>query len=333
MFTEDLAAIDQLRADAINVQEPHQSGVRKLAKYAAQLQWIGGKFPIDIGADFTWYLALGYNSGKPVTQNNLQFERANILYNLVALYSQMATTSRRGASATGLKTACSYYCAAAGVLKYLRESVIPELRSTPPEDMDAMALACLEQLMLAQAQECFWLKAVQDKNKDSVIARLAASVSDYFDAAAEFGMKASSIRSEWTSHMSAKHCHFAAAAQYRQACDCLERSKYGEEVARLKDSLDFVNEALAQGRHLNKQVLGDLLELKEKVAGVLKGAEKDNDLIYLCTATRYNEMANAVADGIRHGTTGSITPENIKSLDGVFKDTERRFRRHEYALG
>lgn len=311
MFSADLAAIDQLRADAINVQEPHQSGIRKLAEYAAQLQWIGGKFPIDIGADFTWYPALGYNTSKPVTQNNLQFERANTLYNLASLYSQLATTSRRGASAAGVKTACNYYCAAAGVLKYLRESVIPELRSTPPEDMDAMTLACLEQLMLAQAQECFWLKAVQDKNKDSVVARLAASVSDYFDAAAEFGTKSSSVRSEWIHHMNAKHYHFAAAAQYRQACDCLERSKYGEEVARLKDSLDCTNEALAQGRYLNKQVLGDLMELKEKVTSVLKGAEKDNDMIYLCNSTCCGELANVMADGVRSGATGSITSENI----------------------
>ena len=87
--------------------------------------------------------------------------------------------------------------------------------------------------MLAQAQECFWLKAVSDKNKDSVIARLAASVSDYYSSAAEFGEKSSSVRKEWTSHMEAKCRHFGAAAQYRQAQDCLEKSKYGEEVYRL----------------------------------------------------------------------------------------------------
>lgn len=81
--------------------------------------------------------------------------------------------------------------------------------------------------------------------------------------------------------MSAKHHHFAAAAQYRAACDCLERSKYGEEVARLKDALDAVNEALKEARYLNRVVLGDLQGLKEKVADTLKGAERDNDLIYL----------------------------------------------------
>lgn len=48
MFRNDLEAIDVLRREAVNVREPHASGVKKLQAYAAQLVWIGGKFPIDV---------------------------------------------------------------------------------------------------------------------------------------------------------------------------------------------------------------------------------------------------------------------------------------------
>ena len=48
MFKHDLEKIDLLRADAVNSLEPHVSGIRKLTAYAAQLVWIGGKFPIDV---------------------------------------------------------------------------------------------------------------------------------------------------------------------------------------------------------------------------------------------------------------------------------------------
>ena len=48
MFKHDLEKIDILRADAVNSLEPHVSGIRKLTTYAAQLVWIGGKFPIDV---------------------------------------------------------------------------------------------------------------------------------------------------------------------------------------------------------------------------------------------------------------------------------------------
>lgn len=48
MFIRDMEAIDKLRADAVNSLEAHTSGIRKLTAYAAQLVWIGGKFPIDV---------------------------------------------------------------------------------------------------------------------------------------------------------------------------------------------------------------------------------------------------------------------------------------------
>jgi hypothetical protein len=48
MFAEDLLIIDRLRTDAVNVREPHVSGISRLVTYAAQLKWIGGKFPIDV---------------------------------------------------------------------------------------------------------------------------------------------------------------------------------------------------------------------------------------------------------------------------------------------
>jgi hypothetical protein len=48
MFKQDLEVIDALRRDAVNVREPHNSGIKKIAAYAGQLSWMGGKFPIDV---------------------------------------------------------------------------------------------------------------------------------------------------------------------------------------------------------------------------------------------------------------------------------------------
>ena len=214
------------------------------------------------------------------SQNNIRFELANILFNLAALYSQLAVSLNR-TTPDGLKAANNYFCQSAGVLGYLRSEVIPDLRSTPPEDMDTMTLECLEQLMLAQAQECSWSMAIKKGYKDALIAKLAAKVSDFYDQSAEFGTRSDIISTEWIHHMTAKHHHFAAAAQYRAAWDCLEKHKYGEEVARLRDSLACANEGLKEGRWINKAVLGDLNQLKMKVSEDLRTAEKDNDIIYL----------------------------------------------------
>ena len=52
MFVKDLEAIDKLRADAVRSLDVHVSGLKKLTAYAAQLVWVGGKFPIDVGTRY-----------------------------------------------------------------------------------------------------------------------------------------------------------------------------------------------------------------------------------------------------------------------------------------
>jgi len=237
----------------------------------------------QIGADFTWYPALGYNIERPLVVNNLKYELLNILYNLAALYCQLAVATNHG-DVDGLKTAAGYFSHAAGVLTYMKNSILPGLDiPNPADDMDEATLESLIQLMLAQSQECFWMKAVTEKYKDATIAKLAARLSDLYNLAGEAAMKSEAVSSAWIHHMSAKHHHFAAAAQYRASLDCLEKRKYGEEVARLKDALACSNEGLKEvrGGYLNKTVQEDLNGLKRRVEEDLKRAERDNDVIYL----------------------------------------------------
>lgn len=242
-----------------------------------------------MGANFTWYPSLGYNTDRPITENNIRFELANVLFNLAAMYSQLGLASNR-ATGDGLKSAANNFCFAAGVYKHLRENVVPDMKTAPPEDMDPATLQALEALMLAQAQECFWQKAVKDGMKDAIIAKLAAKVSDLYNDANEWSLKTDSVRSEWIHHMNAKHHHFAAAAQYRAACDCLEKRKYGEEVARLRDSLTCAMIALNETKWINKMVVADLNGLKNRVSEDLKRAEKDNDTIYLIPEPSKSEL-------------------------------------------
>lgn len=240
---------------------------------------------MQIGVDFTWYPAFGYNKERPTVLNSLRFELASVLYNLAALYSQLGISSNRSTSG-GLKLASNYFCLAGGVIQYIKENIIPEMELTPPADLDYSTLECIQQILLAQAQECFWQKAVMDRYRDSSIAKLAAQTSDLYGLAGDWGVKSEAINSEWIHFAKAKHHHFSAAAHYRQACDCLEKKKYGEEVARLSYSIVCVQKGLKEAKNLNKLVTEDLKSLKIKVAEDLKRAENDNDVIYLCKSCR-----------------------------------------------
>lgn len=71
--------------------------------------------------------------------------------------------------------------------------MLPELRDEPVEDMDVVTLQSLEDLMLAQAQECFWQKAVMDGYKDASIAKLAARVSDLYSTAGDWAIQSEAV--------------------------------------------------------------------------------------------------------------------------------------------
>lgn len=231
-----------------------------------------------------------------VIQANLLFERLSVLYNIAALYSQLATSQSR-TTAESLKRACLYFQQAAGTFEYLAQQA-NDLRLPPGvvvEDFSEATVEAIKYLMLAQAQECFWQKAVLgasesvqhadlDHLKDGLIARLSTQVSEFYEQSLTAAMTSVNIPSDWITHITAKKLHFYSAAQYRKSIDAVSgatRGKYGEEVARLKEALRNVDRALERKNFLGKGVRDDLLGLQNILRQASETAEKDNDLIYL----------------------------------------------------
>ncbi|NXM82152.1 RHPN2 protein, partial [Oenanthe oenanthe] len=88
-------------------------------------------------------------TGVPVCQQNLLLEKASILFNIGALYTQIGTRCNRQTQA-GLENAVDAFQKAAGVLSYLKET----FTHTPSYDMSPGMLNVLVKMMLAQAREC-----------------------------------------------------------------------------------------------------------------------------------------------------------------------------------
>lgn len=249
-------------------------------RYFDQLSVIAPKFPTDIDSNFVWYGTLGYNTSGGIRSSSITFERINVLYNAGAIYSR-AASANAASEGEGAKKAYQYFQLAAGVFRYLVDEVLPEYHEQLPIGLDYNTVEALNALMLAQAQECFWLRAVGDSMKNQLIARLAIQVSDYYGTALEFARKSDVIRSEWLSLIECKRYHFEAAAQYRAALDCLDRGKYGEEVARLQQCVRACNMAVSVSKYVVPAVVESVKGLADKARSDLARAEKDNDLIYL----------------------------------------------------
>lgn len=135
-----------------------------------------------------------------VAHPDLNYERAAVLFSLAALYSSLGANESRK-EGESIKRAIAAFQTSAGILHYLFTEVVPLIshffvgmnaRNADPDLKPAM-LACLREAMLAQAQECFWQKAVIDRLKDGTIAKLATRVSDLYGDALDFAANGVSV--------------------------------------------------------------------------------------------------------------------------------------------
>ncbi|OSD06599.1 BRO1-domain-containing protein [Trametes coccinea BRFM310] len=285
----DINHWEQLRAEATN-GGVHVDRVNALISYHAQLVYILTKLPADIGLEIPYAPAFN-SSALPITLKSLIYERAAVLFNLAALYSQLGSAEDRS-KPEGLKQAIKFYQSAAGSLAYLHDSVLPQLQASVGSTDDIVEFTgpfvkTLEYLMLAQAQECVWQRAVMDNYKNGLIAKLAAKVASFYGTAVQHVKGAgSSIRrafpSSWIAHLETKHLHFQAAAQYRKSLDDLEAHHYGNEIARLSEAHSYAKQGydVARRGSIAQAVLQDIKSLLDIVQKNLARAERDNDLIY-----------------------------------------------------
>ncbi|XP_061670831.1 rhophilin-2 isoform X1 [Syngnathoides biaculeatus] len=186
-YNEDGASYEEELADLMDLRQScrtpsrSEAGVELLAKYFNHLPLVESRFfspTHHSGIFFTWYDSF---TGVPVCQQNLSLEKASILFNMAALYSQIGTRSDRQTTA-GLREAISAFQKAAGILNHLKET----FTHTPSYDMSPAMLAMLIRMMLAQAQECLFEQLALPGLRNEVLTLLkmaqeAAKVSDTYD--------------------------------------------------------------------------------------------------------------------------------------------------------
>ncbi|CAG8486941.1 3280_t:CDS:10 [Acaulospora colombiana] len=226
----------------------------------------------------------------------------------------------------GVKRACQHFQFAAGCFKHLKDSIVPEMRIAPTMDMSPATLDVLINMMLAQAQECFWQKAIHEQLKDGTIAKLASQVSDYYEAAHELTANnpdvAKMLGQNWVMHLKVKSWHFIAAAEFRKSSECISQNKYGEEIARLQVAEGYVKRGFEQSKYLGDAVVKDLESLRNVILSSLSRAVKDNDIIYLNTIPSASSL---VAIGRANLANPNVLPEvgdpiplmNEKSILGM----------------
>ncbi|NP_001088054.1 rhophilin-2-B [Xenopus laevis] len=160
-YSEDASEYENELADLMDLRQAcrtpsrDEAGVELLVSYFQQLGYLENRFfppSRNIGILFTWYDSF---TGVPVSQPNISLEKASILFNIAALYSQIGTRCNRQTK-IGLEEAVTTFQKAAGVLNYLKET----FTHTPSYDMSPAMLGALIKMLLAEAHECYFEKMI-----------------------------------------------------------------------------------------------------------------------------------------------------------------------------
>ncbi|KAL1722637.1 BRO1-like domain-containing protein [Schizophyllum commune] len=296
----DIAEWEKLRRAAIGTSV-HANRAKDITRYHAQLLRIQSKLPADIGLPIAYGAAFADPNALPITLNDLRFERAALLFNLAALYSQLGASEDRS-TFDGIKRAMAYFSASAGTLAYLKSSALPKLPPPPdtlaptsplipytdyPLDLTPGFVTGLYHAMMAQAEECFWQKAKMGRYSSMEAIRGATpSIKHLFPTVSNICCDSSRDNSfcvqSWLAYIETKQYHFEAVAHYRMSLVEGEASRYGKELSYLTEALAAEKKAydIARKGRVVQAVARDVQTFLDVIQKDHARAERDNDLIY-----------------------------------------------------
>ncbi|XP_040492922.1 programmed cell death 6-interacting protein isoform X1 [Ursus americanus] len=266
--------------------DKHEGALETLLRYYDQICSIEPKFPFSenqICLTFTWKDAFDkgslFGGSVKLALASLGYEKSCVLFNCAALASQIAAEQNLD-NDEGLKIAAKHYQFASGAFLHIKETVLSALNREPTVDISPDTVGTLSLIMLAQAQEVFFLKATRDKMKDAIIAKLANQAADYFgDAFKQCQYKDTLPKyfyfQEVFPVLAAKHCIMQANAEYHQSILAKQQKKFGEEIARLQHAAELIKTVASRyDEYVNVK------DFSDKISRALTAAKKDNDFIY-----------------------------------------------------
>ncbi|KAG5240442.1 hydroxyproline-rich glycoprotein [Salix suchowensis] len=283
---DDLQTVKQYRSDLERQPDPSPTSRRDLLqKYFKALCLIETRFPISPDNDhintvtFVWYDA--FKQKQKASQQNIHLEKAAVLFNLGAVYSQIGLSFDR-ATVEGRKQAIHAFIAAAGSFAFLRDNAATKasMGTSTTVDLSVECVGMLERLMLAQAQECVFENTIAKGSTPGVCAKISRQVGLYYEEALA-ALSVASLKDHfdkgWIAHVQLKAALFYAEACYRYSLELHEKEEIAEEIARLKSGSSMLSEVKKSSRGAAAQLLDAISKLEANINRNLDRAVKEND--------------------------------------------------------
>ncbi|XP_022152294.1 vacuolar-sorting protein BRO1 [Momordica charantia] len=287
---DDLQTLKNYRSDLERQSDPSPTARRDLLQsYFKALCLVETRFPISPDKDhinsvtFVWYDA--FKQKQKASQLNIHLEKAAVLFNLGAVYSQIGLSFDR-ATVEGRRQASHAFIAAAGAFAFLRDnaSTKASIGTSTTVDVSVECVGMLERLMLAQAQECVFENTIAKGSTPGVCAKISRQVGLYYEealAALNAAPLSQHFDKAWITHVQLKAALFFAEACYRYGLELHEKENISEEIARLKSGVAALTEAKKSSKGAAAQLLDAMNKLEANLNRNLERAVKENDRVYL----------------------------------------------------
>lgn len=164
-----------------------------------------------------------------------------MLFNVGAVCSEIAGTQQLDTD-EGLKTAAKLYQQAAGIFAYIRDNSLTATRNDCTFDLYPETLSLLSAIMLAQAQEVFYHKAINDKIKDMIVSKIAAQCTEYYADAMKLLMsndQLKDLQKYWLNVLAGKQALYHAMSEYYRGEHEKSDKRFGESIARMTVCIFF----------------------------------------------------------------------------------------------
>ncbi|KAL0895130.1 hypothetical protein ABMA27_013582 [Loxostege sticticalis] len=287
-YSNEIHQLEGLRSAAVR-PSLDSAGLSALVRYFCQLRALQSRFPMvkgqPVACTFAWK---DLYANMSCSLADIRFEMACILYNIGALYTQLAASEPR-TSADSLKASCTKFQNAAWAFLFLREQY------TQPSGVDVSSeiMRLLQEICFAQAQECILDKSIQDTKKPSVVGAVAIQVLFFYkNSLALLGPSTGTdniheiigtkLYNYWHRYLSFKVAYIGCIVCLYQGMNAEEQQKMGERVAYYQQAAEKLADARKLAKYIEPiQITQEALTFtNDVVEGKKKAAKNENEFIY-----------------------------------------------------
>ena len=285
---------------------------------------------------FTWSDAFKPEAGR-LLNNSFYFDWACTVWNLACQDSGMGASIERSTD-EGVTAACKHFMSAAGAIEYLQTKIVPNITRGAgnflPSQLKPECLALAQNLQLAQAQLCFYEKAVKTKKTGSsmrpgTIAKIAQQAGKFYSVCHDIAEKAvlvHKIDRKWSGTCAFQASAFFGAAAYWQSQADREKANealkdYGNEVMRLHVAQRHLQQAVAVGTsyRLPAVTTSPIEQMLTKVREEVDRADNDNRMVYMSAVPTEAELEAITAVAQVKPQQTSLIPDASNPIPVIFK--------------